>query len=103
MELTQQDFEERLARVDDGTADDEDQRLVRLYRNEGYVAGGEPVDGSWLAGQQAAVDDGYDNLEYRELQALARKRELNAGGSATDLLERLREQDAKLAAEQSAE
>lgn len=91
MKLTQQDFEERLARVDDGTADDEDRRLVKHYRREGFVAGDEPADGSWLAGAQAA--DEYDTMEYRDLQALARERELNAGGSTADLIARLREQD----------
>jgi len=103
MQMTQQDFEERLARVDDGTADDEDRRLVKHYRREGYVRGDEPVDGSWLAGQHAAIDDTPDSVEndeytemdYRDLQALARQRHLNAGGSATDLADRLREDDKK--------
>lgn len=37
MELTQRDFEERKARVDDGTASDEDRRLVKQYEAEGYA------------------------------------------------------------------
>jgi hypothetical protein len=40
MELTQDDFEERLSRVEDGTADDEDHRLVKHYRREGFEPGG---------------------------------------------------------------
>ncbi len=99
MELTQQDFEERLARVEAGTADDEDRRLVKHYRREGYVAGDEPVDGSWLAGGQEPPDDDYEQLGYRDLQKLARERELNAGGSEADLKARLREQDQQRAAE----
>jgi hypothetical protein len=103
MQMTQQDFEERLARLDDGSADDEDRRLIKHYRREGYVRGDEPVDGSWLAGQHAVVNDDTDTIEndqyaemdYRDLQALARQRHLNAGGSATDLADRLREDDKK--------
>ena len=93
MQLTQTDFEERLARVDDGTADDEDHRLVRHYRAEGFVAGDEPVDGSWLAGGQEAPEDDYASLGYRDLQKLAREYGLNAGGSEADLVGRLREHD----------
>jgi hypothetical protein len=103
MKMTQKDFEERLAKIDDGTADDEDRRLVKHYRREGFKRGDEPVDGSWLADQQAAVNDDTDNIEndqytemeYRDLQTLARQRHLNAGGSATDLADRLREDDKK--------
>jgi hypothetical protein len=102
MKMTQKDFEERRTRIDDGTAD-EDRRLVKHYRREGYRAADEPVDGSWLAGQHAAINDDTDNIEndqytemdYRDLQALARQRHLNAGGSATDLADRLREDDKK--------
>jgi hypothetical protein len=93
VKLTQRDFEERLARVDDGTADDEDHRLVKHYRREGFVAAGEPVDGSWLTGGQEAPGDEYEALGYRDLQKLARERKLNAGGSEADLIERLREHD----------
>lgn len=95
MEMTQQDFEDRLARVEDGTADDEDRRLVKHYRREGFTPGDEPADGSWLAGLGGddAENDDYDAMDYRDLQALARERGLNAGGSGDDLKTRLREQD----------
>jgi hypothetical protein len=104
VELTQRDFEERLGRIADGSANDEDQRLVRLYRSEGYRASDDPVDGSWLASagtgavgedidQGSEQGDDYTGMEYRDLQTLARQRGLNAGGSAADLTERLREHD----------
>lgn len=104
MKLTQKDFEARLARVDEGTADDEDRRLIKHYRREGYRAADDPVDGSWLAqsggvvegaedGTAPEVDDPDDwaSLGYRDLQKAARERGLNAGGSEADLVDRLRE------------
>lgn len=36
MELTQADYDERAARIDAGTADDDDRRLVELYEREGF-------------------------------------------------------------------
>jgi hypothetical protein len=36
MQLTQQDYDARKARVEDGTGDDEDARLVKHYEAEGY-------------------------------------------------------------------
>lgn len=36
MELTRKDFKERAARVADGTADDEDARLVKHYQRQGF-------------------------------------------------------------------
>lgn len=36
MELTQKDYNERKARLDAGTGDDEDARLVKLYEREGF-------------------------------------------------------------------
>lgn len=49
MELTQKDFEERYARDQAGTGDDEDRRLVKHYLAEGYTPGdgeatGKPAD-----------------------------------------------------------
>lgn len=38
MEMTQQDYDDRKARVDDGSGTDEDQRLVRQYEDAGYTA-----------------------------------------------------------------
>lgn len=106
MELTQQDFEERLSRAADGDATDEDRRLIKHYRAQGYQHRDEPADGSWLTGQQqtpvsdedpdgGSATDQYTSMEYRDLQALTRQRGLNAGGSATDLIKRLRENDEK--------
>jgi hypothetical protein len=105
MELTQQDFEERLSRAADGDATDEDRRLIKHYRDQGYQHRDEPADGSWLASQQQTPvnnetpdesdNDSYASMEYRDLQSLTRQRGLNAGGSATDLIKRLRENDEK--------
>lgn len=113
MQQTQQDFEERLNRLGEGTGDDEDRRLVKHYRREGYSASTEPADGSWLAGQHddqsAEVDATTDNpdewsaLGYRELQRAARERGLNAGGSESDLIGRLREHDQHTRAAQNQE
>lgn len=109
MELTQQDFEERLSRAADGDATDEDRRLIKHYRAQGYQHRDEPADGSWLTGQQTPVNnetpdesdnDQYASMEYRDLQALTRQRGLNAGGSATDLIKRLRENDEKTKAKE---
>lgn len=46
-------------------------------------------------GVAAADDDGLDNLDYRELQKLAKDRELEATGSTEELLERLRAEPAE--------
>lgn len=40
------------------------------------------------------TEDAYDTMEYSQLQAEAKQRGLNAGGSAEDLRGRLREDDA---------
>lgn len=39
MTMTQQDYEDRKARVDDGSATDEDHRYVRQYERDGYSVG----------------------------------------------------------------
>ena len=36
VQLTQQDYDERKQRVEDGTGDDEDRRLVKHYESEGF-------------------------------------------------------------------
>lgn len=36
MQLTQQDYDARKQRVEDGTGDDEDARLVKHYESEGF-------------------------------------------------------------------
>lgn len=41
MKMTQQDYQERAARIDDGTASDEDRRLVEHYEREGFARDGE--------------------------------------------------------------
>jgi hypothetical protein len=41
MEMTAQDYAERAKRIDDGTASDDDRRLVELYEREGFVRDGE--------------------------------------------------------------
>jgi len=43
MEMTQQDYQERAARIDDGTATDDDRRLVELYEREGFARDGETL------------------------------------------------------------
>lgn len=43
MKMTQADYEERAARVADGTADDDDRRLVAHYEREGYSHGAQGV------------------------------------------------------------
>lgn len=45
MKMSQKDFSERAARIDDGTATDDDRRLVELYEREGYVRDGEQAVG----------------------------------------------------------
>lgn len=81
MELTQQDYDDRRARIDDGTADDEDRRLVKHYMLEGYGAddsapvrnpfelgdaGNERADGEALGDDTDAAPD-YAKMTKREL------------------------------------
>jgi hypothetical protein len=55
MEMTQQDYTERAARIDDGTATDDDRRLVELYEREGFARDGEAVVGKLVATGEAEV------------------------------------------------
>ena len=41
MKMTQSDYAERAQRIDDGTATDDDRRLVELYEREGFSRDGE--------------------------------------------------------------
>jgi hypothetical protein len=71
MEMTQRDFDERLARVEDGSADDEDLRLIKHYRREGFEPG-QTSDGSWLLGEDEEPHGnatGYAALTKRELKS----------------------------------
>jgi len=36
MNMTQDDYDARARRIDEGTADDDDRRLVALYESEGF-------------------------------------------------------------------
>jgi len=46
MKLTQKDYEERVARLADGTSPDpdDDRRLVKHYERQGFTVGAQPVD-----------------------------------------------------------
>jgi hypothetical protein len=46
MRLTQRDYEERQARLADGTSPDpdDDRRLVKHYERQGFALGAQPVD-----------------------------------------------------------
>ncbi len=55
MKMTQQDYAERAARIDDGTATDDDRRLVELYEREGFSRDGEAVVGKLVATGDAEV------------------------------------------------
>lgn len=96
MEMTQADYIERLERVDDGTADDEDRRLIKHYAREGYER---PADGSWLFDDSKGVtrprNANYGALSRAQLVATAKKRGINSSGSQEQLIERLREHDQK--------
>lgn len=94
MEMTQADYMERLDRVEDGTATDEDLRLIKHYRREGYD---QPADGSWLfqdtEGDTRVRDQNYGALTRAQLQRLAKDRDLPATGSQEELIDRLRKDD----------
>lgn len=90
MELTQQDFQERLARIADGTADDEDLRLVKHYRREGFTADPAAITDE---GDEESESDGYDDLDYRALQGVARDRGVDASGKQSEIIARLRAAD----------
>lgn len=100
MELTQQDFEERAARVADGTADDEDRRLVKHYRREGFEIGADDSDGSWLF---EGTEDNYETLTKKRLIAeLEQRKDANGDPLVFDrqarnetLIEQLRANDAQ--------
>lgn len=57
------------------------------------------AEGESAAEEPGGESDGYDALEYPELKALAKDRELPQSGKAKDLIARLREDDAERAAE----
>jgi hypothetical protein len=46
MELTQSDYEDRKSRVDAGTGDDEDARLVKHYERQGFTWDGNRTETS---------------------------------------------------------
>lgn len=100
MEMTTADYHERLERIDNGSADDEDRRLVKHYEREGYER---PADGSWLfedtQGEQRVRGENYGALSRTRLVKLAKDRKLSASGSQEELIARLREHDAAQAEE----
>jgi hypothetical protein len=71
MKMTQQDYEARAKRIDDGTATDDDRRLVELYEREGFARDGEGVASKLTATGTAEVVKG--ELEPAK-KATARKR-----------------------------
>jgi hypothetical protein len=72
---------------------------------EAWEAAGESVDTSSLAQPGASrrkvapesdvgeSDDGYESMGFNDLRDLAKKRDVSAGGSAAEIIERLRAQD----------
>lgn len=81
MDMTQSDYDERLTRVAEGTADDEDRRLVKHYEREGFEPSGDaPADGSWLLDGDSSDEEpgdgatGYAAMNKRELKAELDKR-----------------------------
>lgn len=75
MELTQSDYDERKARVADGTADDEDRRLVKHYEREGFEPSGDtPADASWLVDTDGTEPPDYSKLTKKQLIAELDKR-----------------------------
>lgn len=104
MKMTQRDYEERLARVSEGTADDEDHRLVKHYQREGWTSGNTTADGSWLFTRDEGAPEGdaefteeeldrYADRRIQDLQKLARDRELSPSGNKSDVIGRLIEFD----------
>jgi hypothetical protein len=55
MKMTAQDYETRAKRIDDGTATDDDRRLVELYEREGFARDGEGVVGKLTITGEAEV------------------------------------------------
>ncbi len=62
MKMTQDDYEQRAARIENGTATDDDRRLVELYEREGYTRGtdAEPAALELVATGEAEVIKGED-------------------------------------------
>ena len=58
MKMTQSDYAERAQRIDDGTATDDDQRLVELYEREGFSRDGEGAVSRLIARVDAEVVKG---------------------------------------------
>lgn len=72
--MTQDDYDERLTRVADGTADDEDRRLIKHYEREGFEPSGDaPADASWLVDDNDGPPD-YSKLTKKQLCAELDKR-----------------------------
>lgn len=60
MKMTQGDYNERAARIDDGTADDEDRRLVEHYEREGFTRDSDGQEATITATAEAEVIRGED-------------------------------------------
>lgn len=61
MELTQQDYDTRKARVDKGEGDDEDARLVKQYEAAGFTAGGQADTAKPSENEAVETTPSFDN------------------------------------------
>lgn len=65
MELTQQDFEQRMDRRDAGQASDEDARLIEHYEREGFIREPKATDTSDRpAGNDSAAEQGDAPMQF---------------------------------------
>jgi hypothetical protein len=77
MELTQRDYDERKARVEQGIGDDDDRRLVKQYESEGFEAskstgGADGNPAGSVPGRNAdGSDDGTGKPTGSEIRAQA--------------------------------
>jgi hypothetical protein len=80
MKMTQSDYAERAQRIDDGTATDDDRRLVELYEREGFSRDGEGavsrltarVDAEVVKGDESDQSDGQDGEDIHDATAEAK-------------------------------
>lgn len=80
MEYTQGDFEERLARADAGTDTDEDRRLIKQYRREGFTADAAvPVRNPFEQDDDTDVAADYSKMTKKQLTAELDKRKNEDG------------------------
>lgn len=70
MQMTQKDYDERKARVNDGVATDEDLRLVKQYEAEGFREQGDPGSTTRATADKSGADKSSDKAVQAKSDAV---------------------------------